>query len=221
MPLSARVPEHPESDRPVGAALEKLSDQCLPSPCLRIELTVPVGNTYTMTRFNPFHDVLDPSAQEACTNLEDSTFDEFEKGMLTVARHFLSTRDTPALQAWRYAYDIAVEQWGESLGFPASYRMQKVVAAVLSVREGDFVYLDPMTPESRYLITKDETHLLAMLHNMRRENTPAARDAVEELCGGFCDPHLVRAGLALAHRFSVGAKAAKPYSKLAQLRIVS
>jgi len=174
-----------------------------------------------MTRFNPSHSTSNSSAADACSNLENSKLDDFEKSMLSVARHFFSTRDTPALQAWRHAYDIAVERWGDGIGLPAAHRMQKHVSAVLHVRKQSFVYLDPLTPEARHAITKDETHLMQMLHNMRRDNTPEARAAAEELCGGFCDPYVVRAGLALAHRFPVGAKTPRPRSKPAQLRVVS
>lgn len=174
-----------------------------------------------MADFNPYQDALGIYGSEDLSNLEDSVFDEFEKGLLSIARHFLSTRDTPALQAWRHAFDIAVECWGEGLGLPAAHKMQKVVSALLRVRETNFVYLDPLEPASRHSITKDETDLMDMLHNMRRVNTSAARDAAEELCGGYCDPHLVRAGLALAQRFSIGAKAADSGSQQVQLRVVS
>ena len=59
-------------------------------------------------------------AQPACPpdgNLLIDTLelDEFERGLLTVARHFFTSFETPAMQSWGHAFAGADERWGEAI----------------------------------------------------------------------------------------------------------
>ncbi|NRB00991.1 MAG: hypothetical protein HRU32_14460 [Rhodobacteraceae bacterium] len=146
--------------------------------------------------------------------------DEFERGLLTVARHFFTSFETPAMQSWGHAFAVADERWGEALGLAVAYRLQKVIRAVLDARDHSICFHDPMTPASRDFATGDEVNLLFMLHHMRRDETGEARAAVMALCLDMMDPHVIRAGLAFADRFSCGAKVRTHTSSPPDLRVV-
>lgn len=130
--------------------------------------------------------------------------DSFEQGLLPVLRQFLLACEDPRSQAWQSAYTIAAERWGEPAGLAAAQLLMKLLRAVLDCREGRFRFIDPLDLEAREGATPDEAALLRMLHHMRRDDTPPAREAVADVTLGQMDPHVIRAGLALAHRFAKG-----------------
>ncbi|MEM9974205.1 MAG: hypothetical protein AAF771_08500 [Pseudomonadota bacterium] len=152
--------------------------------------------------------------------LEALELDQFDLGLLSLTRHFLSTFATPAVQSWGHAYSIAVERWGETVGLSVAHALQKVLRAVLEARENPVTHHDPFSPEARLYATSDEESLLRMLRNMRRDETAKARDAVEELTGGVMDPHVIRAGLAFATRFSDGYQRTNPSQARPALRVI-
>ncbi|UWQ63037.1 hypothetical protein K3723_01675 [Leisingera caerulea] len=137
-------------------------------------------------------------------------FDEFETGLLPVLRQFLLSYETPDSQAWQRAYIVAAERWGEAIGLPAAHALMKLLRAVLDCRDRQFAFIGPFDLELRGTLTPDEAALLQMLHHMRRDQTPGAREAIAEVTGGHMDPHVIRAGLAFAHRFPAGQAAARP-----------
>lgn len=146
-------------------------------------------------------------------------FDGFETGLLPVLRQFLLSYETPDSQAWQRAYMVAAERWGEAIGLPAAQALMKLLRAVLDSRDGQFSFTDPFDLEFRGTVTPDEAALLRMLHHMRRDQTSGAREAVADVTGGQRDPHVIRAGLAFAHRFSAGQAAARPETP--RLRVVA
>lgn len=133
-------------------------------------------------------------------------FDEFECGLLPVARHFLTSFEQPERHLWARAYGAAAERWGETIGLAVAQRLQKVIRAVLDVREGSVSFHDPGDPLARDHATADEVALLSMLRHMRRDEAIPARDAALALAGGRMDPFVIRAGLSFADRFSCGAR---------------
>lgn len=139
--------------------------------------------------------------------LSDLTADEFEIGLVAVMRHFLMARQQPDSQAWEIAFQIAVERWGDEIGLAAAFKSSALIRAVLKARDAAFDYCDPLDMDQRSLASDDEVLLIRMIHHMRRDNTAASRDAVEQLALGRMDPDLIRAGLALAHRFPAGVSA--------------
>lgn len=146
-------------------------------------------------------------------------FDDFEAGLLPVLRQFLLSYETPESQAWQRAYMVAAERWGEAIGLPAAQALMKLLRAVLDSRDGQFSFTDPFDLDLRGTVTLDEAALLRMLHHMRRDQTAGAREAVADVTGGQMDPHVIRAGLAFAHRFSAGRAAARPETP--RLRVVA
>ena len=137
--------------------------------------------------------------------------DQAEQGMLTVARHFLTSFARPESQAWIMAFGIAGERWGQSDGARLAQGMLRVLQAVTGCRgETPFRFSDPICARCRRQVTADEAALLSMLHHMRRDNTPAARQALAELTGGPMAPQVIRAGLSLAALFPALATAAPP-----------
>ncbi|MEX0304226.1 MAG: hypothetical protein AB3N24_17540 [Leisingera sp.] len=146
-------------------------------------------------------------------------FDDFETGLLPVLRQLLLSFEAPESRAWQQGYSVAAERWGEAIGLPAAHALMKLVRAVLESREGQFNFIDPFDLECRGGVTADEAALLRMLHYMRRDQTPKARDAVADVTCGFMDPHVILAGLGFASRFSAGQEAGRHEAPL--LRVVA
>lgn len=156
-------------------------------------------------------DTVRKASQQICTysrpptrRLSELHADGFEIGLIAVMRHFLMARQQPDSQAWELAFQTAVERWGDEIGLPAAFKSSALIRAMLKVRHTAFDYCDPLDLDQRGLVSDDEVLLIRMIHHMRRDNTTAARDAVEQLAHGRMDPDLIRAGLALAHRFPAG-----------------
>lgn len=135
--------------------------------------------------------------------VEQLGFDPFEAGVLAITRHFMTSFDAPHLQAWQTGFAVAVERWGQDIGLNAAYAVLKLVQALRRARY-DFEYNDPLCTNARVWVTADEARLMRMLHHMRRDQTNDARDALDKLTKGRMDPHVIRAGLALAARFGAG-----------------
>lgn len=136
-------------------------------------------------------------------NLNDLGFDTFEAGLLAVSRYFFLTHAAPERQAWQTGFAVAVERWGPDIGLPAAHAVAKLARAIFDVRT-DFGFHDPFGTDARTMVTSDEAMMMRMLHHMRRDETPDARDAVEALTQGGMDPHVIRAGLTLSARFGGG-----------------
>lgn len=128
-------------------------------------------------------------------------FDDFERGLLPVMRHFILSFSDPETQAWQHAYSVAIECWGQDQGLALAHLVYKVVKATLHARPYGLAFNDPLCVETRRDLTCDELSLLRMIHHMRRDETPQARDAVSLVAGGYPDAHLIQAGLTLASRF--------------------
>ncbi|WP_120631295.1 hypothetical protein [Ruegeria sp. EL01] len=147
-------------------------------------------------------------------------FDDFERGLLPVMRHFILSFTTPTTQAWQHAYSVAIEKWGQDQGLNLAHLVFKVIKATLHCRADGLAFNDPLSVEDRLEITCDERALLKMLHHMRRDETPAARDAVGQVTGGYPDAHLVQAGLTLASRFPTSGECQGQPSRRPVLRVV-
>ncbi|MCG7494161.1 hypothetical protein [Thalassobius sp. Cn5-15] len=146
-------------------------------------------------------------------------FDAFELGLLPVMRHLLTTFTQPESQAWIRAQTIAVERWGETVGLASCHRMQALLRCLHDCRD-DLSVIDPLDIDQRGRVTVDEETCLWMLHYMRRDNTPKARDAVDRLTHGRMDPHLVREGLKFAARFPAAGVQTAPRIEKPRLTLV-
>lgn len=153
-------------------------------------------------------------------DLVDLGFDTFEVGLLAVTRYFFLTHSAPDCQAWQTGFAVAIERWGPDIGLPAAHAMSKLVRALCDTRP-DFDFHDPFGTEARTRVTPDEAKMMRMLHHMRRDETPDARDAVEALTRGTMDPRVIRAGLSLSARFGSGVPGHKRAGHRPKLRIVS
>lgn len=154
------------------------------------------------------------------TPVSNLSFDEFELGLLAVARHLSKSYEVPEGQSWQHAYVIAVERWGEQIGLSVAYSLMKVMRAVCRCRPGGLAVQDPLCCEARIFATEDEIALIGMLHHMRRDQTPDARNAVQTLAFGRNDPSVIHAGLSFANRFSLGKRKATNSSEKHALYIV-
>ncbi|WP_054462318.1 hypothetical protein [Phaeobacter sp. 11ANDIMAR09] len=147
--------------------------------------------------------------------------DEFETGLLPVLRHFMLSLTRPESQSWQFAYKIAAERWGETLGLPVAQSLFKLVQFTLKARRAGFDAIDPLALDERDFVTRDEQALLQMLHHMRRDDTPRAREAVANVTGCTMDPDVIRAGLSFADRFPAGPVARSQRGQRPELRVVS
>ncbi|MEP2715080.1 hypothetical protein [Pseudophaeobacter sp.] len=126
----------------------------------------------------------------------------------------------PERQAWQFAYKIAAERWGESLGLPVANALFKLVQFTTKARRIEFEALDPLQIEERAFVTRDEQAFLQMLHHMRRDETAKAREAVANVTGCTMDPDVIRAGLSFADRFPAGEMRPKTTPGRPTLRLV-
>ncbi|MEM9434642.1 MAG: hypothetical protein AAGA12_12040 [Pseudomonadota bacterium] len=148
-------------------------------------------------------------------------YDPFERGLLRVTRYiFLGCEDAGSL-GWQKAVTVAIERWGDRVGYPVAHLLSKVVTAVLRARTDGISIHDPFDLNARNEITDDEVYFMDMLHHMRRDNVDKARNSVELLTGGRMDPDVIRAGLELSHRFASGPTASPMPKNVAPLHLVS
>ncbi|MEM6563269.1 MAG: hypothetical protein AAF665_02415 [Pseudomonadota bacterium] len=146
------------------------------------------------------------STNQAECELTGFEFDDFELGVLAIARYFVLGFQEPGSHAWRYGYSIAAERWGETVGLSVAHGIQKIVRAAIEVRPANIKFRNPFCATSRLLATQDEMVFLKVVHYMRRDQTPQARHQVDVFTHGSMDPHFIRAGLSFAARFSSGSK---------------
>lgn len=151
--------------------------------------------------------------------LEVFGFDALEIGLLPVFRHFMMCFEDPSTQSWQNGYLIASEKWGETFGLALAQSLLKVIKYLRLQRKDGFCFHDPLCLQARTRVTRGEAAFLSMLHHMRRDQTPEARDAVEDLTLGGLDPDIIRSGLAFAHRFPAG-KQVNPPAGRSELRLV-
>lgn len=152
--------------------------------------------------------------------LSQCRFDTFETGLLPVLRHFLTSFASPELQAWQFAYTTAAERWGDSIGLAAAQALLPIIRALLCARPDGLAFQDPLCLDARDSVTEDETLVLEMLHHMRRDDTPMARDTVEVLTHGRMDPDVIRAGLSFARRFPAASAGQRTVANPPSLRVV-
>ncbi|CUH81171.1 hypothetical protein TRM7557_03275 [Tritonibacter multivorans] len=146
--------------------------------------------------------------------------DPFEEGLLPVVRHLMAGLRGGCSRAPYRAQKIAAERWGEPIGLPAAHYMTNLLAAVLDCRGAGFLVQDPFALDARARVTADEALLLTLIHQMRRDQTPNARETVLHLSGGTMDPHVIRAGLTFAARFPAGSGPARKNTAVPRLQLV-
>lgn len=150
-------------------------------------------------------------------SLADLGLDAFETALLPLLRHLTASLRAPRSQAWHFAYQTAAERWGESFGLSLAHALAGL-AGRIDALTGGITCHDALDPATRQLLTSDEAAFLLMLHHMRRDQTPAARQAVARLARGRMDAGLIRCGLSFARRFPAGIEAPAAPSR-PQLRI--
>lgn len=146
--------------------------------------------------------------------------DDFEEGLLPILRHFMMNLTKPEAQAWQHAFKIAAERWGETLGLSVAHALFKLVNYTFKARRHPFECIDPLSIDQRNFVTRDEQSFLQMLHHMRRDETPQARDAVANVTGCTMDPDVIRAGLSFADRFPAGRITRNSLGQKPNLRVV-
>ncbi|MEM6656900.1 MAG: hypothetical protein AAF496_08360 [Pseudomonadota bacterium] len=147
-------------------------------------------------------------------------FDDFELGLLPVMRHFILSFAEPETQSWQHAFSVAIERWGQDQGLALAHLVFKIIKAGLHCRPYGLAFNDPLCVESRRDMTCDELALMRMLHHMRRDETPEARDAIGQLTGGYPDAHLIQAALTLANRFPTTGERRNQPQRRPMLRVV-
>lgn len=138
------------------------------------------------------------------TPIHTKGFDEFELGLLVLLRHFSKCYKEPEQHGWQNAFVIASERWGELIGLRVAYSLMRVIQSIRRCRPAGVHVLDPLCIETREYLTPDEAAFIGMIHHMRRDETPQAREQVQVLGYGRNDPAIIHAGLSFANRFSLG-----------------
>jgi hypothetical protein len=131
-----------------------------------------------------------------CANV--STLDPVNAAMLPIMRHHLTALQGDDPLAWRHAFHVAVERWGEGRGLALAHRAQVFLSALLACRLVPLNIADPLDLDRRVFLTDDEQHLMVLLSAMREDDAPCARDLLSLLSGGRVTAAIVQAGLSFA-----------------------
>jgi hypothetical protein len=148
--------------------------------------------------------VATPAPSDAVA-VRDLGLDAFETGVLAVLRHLSAGFAAPDGQAWRSAFAIASERWGQVQGPMLVTGLLPILYALADARRAPFRAMDPLSLTARLRATPDEVRLLRLLAAMRRDATAAARCEVAALAEGRNDPALIAAALTFASRHAIRA----------------
>ena len=127
--------------------------------------------------------------------------DDFEVGLLSIARHFFASFAQPETQAWHVAFRISAERWGIGDGAKAACAMLDIADAMRRARPTEFTFSDPTCPTCREALTPNERHLMSMIHAIRRGRIGDAQTAAMLLTEGARNTDLIRAGWVMAGLF--------------------
>jgi len=132
--------------------------------------------------------------------VETLGLDDFETGLLSVLRHFLTAYARPETQAWQFAFSVAAERWGSARGPQIAMGLLPVLQSLRGARRGPFDFANPLCETCRTYVTGTEAAFMTMLQAMRRDRSDQARPAVLALTEGTMDPGLIQAALAFSAR---------------------
>ncbi len=127
-----------------------------------------------------------------------TTLDPVNAAMLPILRYHLTALQGNDPLAWRHAFSVSVECWGEGRGLALAHRAQVFLSALLACRPVPLDITDPFNLDRRAFLTDDEQLLMHLISAMRKEDAPCARDILSLLSGGHVTAAVVQAGLSLA-----------------------
>ncbi len=121
-----------------------------------------------------------------------------EAAVLPVIRHHVSALQGDTPLAWRLAFGIAEQRWGEGRGLAIAHRCQVFLSALIASRRLPLSTHDPFDIDMRDSLTEDEQTIISILSAMRVDDTPSARQKLAALVDGPLSSTTVQAGLSLA-----------------------
>ena len=127
-----------------------------------------------------------------------TALDHVNAALLPLIRHHLSALQGSNPLAWRHAFQIATERWGEARGLALANRTQLFLSALLACRPVPLDATDPFDLEKRAALTDDEAILMAIMTAMRIDDTNHARSLMTQITGGRITAAAVQTGLSLA-----------------------
>ncbi|MEL6467685.1 MAG: hypothetical protein AAFO78_02920 [Pseudomonadota bacterium] len=139
------------------------------------------------------------------TLLDALPFDDFEKSLLPLVRHFVGTLETGDAIECCHIYDRAIQTWGDPVGLSIAHILQKLILALKRSRNCPLQCFYPAHCDDPKFISENERSLLTMLHHMRRDQTKGARDALDKLAFGKRDPKVIQTALTFSNRYAAGA----------------
>jgi hypothetical protein len=119
--------------------------------------------------------------------------------LLPVFRHHLAALHGNHPLAWRMAFSLAEQRWGEGLGLAVAHRSQVFLSALIACRIVPLHCLAPLDIDERQNLTEDEAILRSILSAMRDDDTSQARHLIARVANNRVTAETVRAGLSLAH----------------------
>ena len=127
-----------------------------------------------------------------------ANMDPVDAALLPVIRHHLAALQGENPLAWRQAFAIAEQQWGEGRGLALAHRSQVFLSALLSCRNVPIRCIDPLNIDERHTLTEDERLIMNAVSAMRSDDAPQARQLIALLTGGRLTAVIIQAGLSLA-----------------------
>ena len=126
------------------------------------------------------------------------TLDRCGCRLLPILRHLLQDLTLGERGAAFRGYATAAELWGEGRGLAIAHRAHRFLDALLRSRGKPLDTTDPLGPAARGALTGDEALLMALIDQMRRDQTRGARNTLAVLAFGRVEAGVVQNGLSLA-----------------------
>lgn len=114
----------------------------------------------------------------------DAGYDQIEKGLLTIFRHFFQTFAVPEQQGWMIAFQSAYKSFPGGQAADIGVGAFSVVQAMRSARRTGFWFSNPDCPVCSAVLCTDERQLMEALVATRRGQRSRAHAHALLLCEG-------------------------------------
>lgn len=126
---------------------------------------------------------LSPGATGAAQPLV-SALDDFERDVLTIARHFFEAFARPEGHAWVDAFGEAERTFPMPFGASIAHAVLIAINALRTSRRRTFLFERPGSLAAAFTLTDTERYFIRILHDIRRGDRASARAHALFLCEG-------------------------------------
>jgi len=112
------------------------------------------------------------------------SLDDFERNVLTIARHFFEAFAEPSRHSWIDAFGAAERAFPVPFGASIAHAILIAIIAMRVSRRHTFVFERPEGLAAAFTLTDTERYFIKTLHDIRRGDRASARAHALFLCEG-------------------------------------